>query len=49
VRVHNPAAEPATAVLPGQRGWTVDLRGRPVAPFEERLPMRPWEIVTVVV
>jgi alpha-mannosidase len=48
VRVFNPTASAAVAELPGRRGWTVDLRGRPVAPFEERLDLRPWEIATLV-
>jgi 2-O-(6-phospho-alpha-D-mannosyl)-D-glycerate hydrolase len=29
------------------RGWMVDLRGRPSAPFEGAVTMRPWEIVTL--
>lgn len=28
------------------RGWTVDLRGNPLAPVD-RLALRPWEIATV--
>jgi len=34
VRVFNPAAEAATVTIEGRRGWLVDLRGRPLAPFE---------------
>lgn len=49
VRVFNPTPDAATALLPGRHGWTIDLRGRPGRPFEERLPLRPWEIATVVV
>jgi 2-O-(6-phospho-alpha-D-mannosyl)-D-glycerate hydrolase len=29
------------------RGWIVDLRGAPIAPFEGAVTMRPWEIVTL--
>ena len=29
------------------RGWVVDLRGRPVAPFEGSVDLRPWEICTL--
>jgi hypothetical protein len=46
VRVHNPSAEPTTVVVAGRRGWLVDLRGRPLAPFEERFPLGPWAIAT---
>jgi mannosylglycerate hydrolase len=28
-------------------GWIVDLRGRPVAPFEHRVDLRAWEICTL--
>jgi hypothetical protein len=33
-------------VVAGRRGWLVDLRGRPLAPFEERFPLGPWAIAT---
>jgi len=29
------------------RGWVIDLHGRPVAPFEGSVALRPWEICTV--
>ena len=29
------------------RGWVVDLAGRPVAPFEGTVQLRPWEICTL--
>jgi alpha-mannosidase len=29
------------------RGWVVDLAGRPVAPFEGDVELRPWEICTL--
>jgi hypothetical protein len=47
VRLFNPTATDAVALLPGRRGWVVDLRGRPEHPFEERLDLGPWQIVTL--
>ena len=29
------------------RGWVIDLQGRPVAPFEGFVELRPWEICTL--
>jgi alpha-mannosidase len=29
------------------RGWIIDLQGRPVAPFEGHVALRPWEICTL--
>jgi alpha-mannosidase len=29
------------------RGWIIDLQGRPVAPFEGAVELRPWEICTL--
>jgi alpha-mannosidase len=46
VRVFNPSAEPATVRLDGRRGWLVDLRGRPLEPFEGSFALRPWGIAT---
>jgi mannosylglycerate hydrolase len=46
VRVFNPRDEPAEVHIDGRRGWLVDLRGRPVAPFEGSLTLRPWGIAT---
>jgi alpha-mannosidase len=47
VRVFNPSDEPTTARLAGQRGWIVDLRGRPIAPWETSVDLGPWEIATL--
>jgi hypothetical protein len=47
VRVFNPTPEPATCELPGRHGWTVDLRGRPLAPWEGQVPLGPWQIATL--
>ncbi len=46
VRVFNPRDEPADVRIDGRRGWLVDLRGRPVAPFEGSFTLRPWGIAT---
>jgi hypothetical protein len=46
VRVFNPRDEPAEVRIDGRRGWLVDLRGRPVAPFEGSFTLRPWGIAT---
>ena len=48
VRVFNPTAEPTTARSPGRRGWTTDLRGRPLAPWEGSVELGPWQIATLV-
>ena len=46
LRVHNPAPAATTVAMPGRSGWLVDLRGRPVAPFESTFPLGPWQIAT---
>ena len=43
----NPSAQATAVLVPGRRGWVVDLRGRPEAPFEERVELRPWQIATL--
>jgi alpha-mannosidase len=48
VRVFNPGDDATVMQLPGRRGWVVDLRGRPIAPFDERVPLAPWQVATVV-
>jgi hypothetical protein len=47
VRVFNPRAEAATVRIDGRQGWLVDLRGRPVRPFDGSFELRPWEIATI--
>jgi hypothetical protein len=44
-----PDAGPVTIEHEGApaRGWIVDLAGRPVAPFEGQVELRPWEITTL--
>jgi mannosylglycerate hydrolase len=49
VRLFNPTPEPAAATIEGREGWLVDLRGRPVAPFEESIDLGPWQIVTAAI
>ena len=46
VRVFNPHDEPAEVHIDGRHGWLVDLRGRPLAPFEGSFTLRPWGIAT---
>ena len=51
VRVFNPSPEPSSAAVERDgapsTGWTVDLAGRPHAPFEGAVELRPWEIATL--
>jgi hypothetical protein len=46
VRVFNPTDETTTVTLGARRGWLVDLRGRPVAPFDGSFPLGPGRIAT---
>jgi hypothetical protein len=46
VRVFNPTERPTTVRLAGHRGWLVDLRGRPIGPFDESFELAPWQIAT---
>jgi mannosylglycerate hydrolase len=47
VRVFNPGDEPTTVTVEGRTGWLVDLRGRPLAPFEGAFDLRPRGIATL--
>jgi hypothetical protein len=46
VRVFNPTGEDTVVSIDGRTGWLVDLRGRPVEPFDGSFPLRPWGIAT---
>lgn len=46
IRVFNPRPE-ATDVRFGRRGWRVDLRGRPLEPFDGGFTLGPFSIATV--
>jgi alpha-mannosidase len=46
LRVFNPSDEPTSVVVEGRRGWLVDLRGRPLEPFEGSFDLAPWRIAT---
>ncbi|MGH9113024.1 MAG: glycoside hydrolase family 38 C-terminal domain-containing protein, partial [Acidimicrobiales bacterium] len=46
VRVFNPGDAPTTVRIHGRQGWLVDLRGRPLEPFEGSFPLRPWGVAT---
>ena len=47
VRLFNPRDQVTTVEIVGRSGWLVDLRGRPLAPFEGSFELRPQGIVTV--
>jgi alpha-mannosidase len=51
VRVFRTAPDPGPVTIEHEgapaRGWIVDLAGRPVAPFEGHVELRPWEIATL--
>ena len=47
VRLFNPSAEAVTVTIDGRAGWLIDLRGRPVKPFEGSIDLMPWQIATV--
>jgi mannosylglycerate hydrolase len=47
VRLFNPTPAEAEVTVDRQ-GWVVDLRGGPVEPFDGRLGLRPWGIVTLL-
>ena len=46
VRVFNPGPAATTVEIAGRSGWLVDLRGRPVAPFEGSFELRSEGIAT---
>jgi hypothetical protein len=46
VRVFNPTTTSTTVRIEGRRGWLVDLRGRPLEPFEGSFALPPWRIAT---
>jgi hypothetical protein len=46
VRVFNPTDEPTTVRIEGRTGWLVDLRGRPLEPFEGSFELGPASIAT---
>jgi hypothetical protein len=49
VRVFNPSAKATTVRLEGRRGWLLDLRDRPLRPFEGGFDLEPWQIATASV
>jgi mannosylglycerate hydrolase len=46
LRVYNPAEVATTVRLGDRSGWIIDLRGRPVAPFEGSFELGPFQIAT---
>lgn len=49
VRVFNPTAERTTVRIAGRHGWLIDLRGRPLVPFEGTFDLAPWQIATAAI
>ncbi|MGH9209368.1 MAG: hypothetical protein ACRD2C_01655 [Acidimicrobiales bacterium] len=49
VRVFNPGPAPTIVTVAGRQGWLVDLRGRPLEPFDERFELRAWGIATLAI
>ena len=47
LRVFNPSDEPTTVTIEDRTGWLVDLRGRPVHPFEGTVDLAPWRFATL--
>ena len=47
LRVVNPTDEATTVTVDGRHGWRVDLRGRPVTPFEQTVTLAPHQIATL--
>lgn len=47
VRVFNPTDLETTVTLPSRSGWLVDLRGRPIEPFEGSFALRAYGIATL--
>ena len=45
-RVFNPTDQATTVSLDGRSGWLVDLRGRPLEPFDGTFPLAPHAIAT---
>jgi hypothetical protein len=46
VRVFNPTAQPTVVSFEERTGWLVDLRGRPLDPFEGSFELGPFGIAT---
>jgi alpha-mannosidase len=46
VRVFNPTGDATTVTIDGRHGWLLDLRGRPLRPFEASFELGPWQIAT---
>jgi mannosylglycerate hydrolase len=46
-RVFNPTSSPRTVRIAGRTGWVVDLRGRPLAPFDRTVDLGPSQIATL--
>jgi len=47
VRVFNPTPSATTVTLPGRRGWTIDVRGRSLEPFENQVELPAYKFATL--
>jgi hypothetical protein len=47
IRVFNPGDVPTVVEVESRSGWLVDLRGRPLEPFDGRFELRPHGIATL--
>ena len=47
VRVFKPGPDPTPVLIPGRKGWILDLAERPRSPFEDRLELDGHQIVTL--
>lgn len=48
IRVFNPSDRPTTVRLDQHQGWVLDLRGRPLEPFDGAVGLGPWQIRTLL-
>ena len=46
LRVFNATAAETVVEVDGRQGWLVDLRGRPLEPFDGSFALRAWAIAT---
>ncbi|HMQ26625.1 MAG TPA: glycoside hydrolase family 38 C-terminal domain-containing protein, partial [Acidimicrobiales bacterium] len=47
LRVFNPGTEPTEVRVEGRTGWQLDLKGTPLAPFDETVELPPGRITTL--
>jgi hypothetical protein len=47
LRVFNPSPAARTVEIPGRQGWLIDLRDRPLEPFDGTFSLGPWQLATL--